>query len=514
MNSSLYALRVVLFGLCLITLNSCTKELANSLSGGSGGASSLVSGAADLLGVERCDVELVRDLAPGARGINVGEIEKTQNSIWAAIESVRGWALHRTDGATIGPKVRVNISGMLQVLNNPSEIESLGDLIFVRAQYGALPNPRFLVLNETDAVPVANELNYSPDSLAHPSRFTPAEGVLYFMSSTFPGPGLVQYRIGYSQGTLESTALYPDVFEHIMGNNLDLGVWGDKVVFIAKQFGEDYKLWVGKPDGSLSKVANYAHCDLAQIEPLNLNLMTGVQSGSDFILSGKMVVNGACQGERLLRLSESSGAYSIVETIPGQPEGLFDMFWGELKALPGGAIYTSAVDPTETPYKGYRYWVVRADGVAQKVTGAEAFTPVEGTPLPNGDVVASMEQVGIGRELFVLRLASLTVELLKDIPSNDTAGSGPREIKVGPDGKIYFIASDADGKPILWGTDGTTAGTMAVQSARGCHFRENLRLLSVQSVPGKTGFWATVSGYEASNHMANGDETYRARVSP
>jgi ELWxxDGT repeat protein len=94
--------------------------------------------------------------------------------------------------------------------------------------------------------------------------------------------------------------------------------------------------------------------------------------------------------------------------------------------------------------------------------GGNTSGPEKLTALPNGTVLFTADNGQNGRELWVTNGTETGTRLLKDIQGG-TAASQISDFNLLPNGRVLFTANDGAHGPELWSTDGTAAGTQLVR---------------------------------------------------
>lgn len=195
-----------------------------------------------------------------------------------------------------------------------------------------------------------------------------------------------------------------------------------------------------------------------------------IPNGTDHLWS---ILQFGADNKVFFSINRENDLYSFWVT-DGTPEGTF-MLKDSLLALPqttvqmlGNRCFFYGKDPVN----GVQLWAsdgtVNGTSIVKKVSNTDAFSYVYFQPMMRigGKLFFQLEETGYGYELWVTDGSAAGTFMLKDISPGplNTIYSGCNPVVVR--NKLYFTET-GDGRDVLWSTDGTTAGTVQVETFEG-----------------------------------------------
>ncbi|MBR0869030.1 tandem-95 repeat protein [Bradyrhizobium tropiciagri] len=333
-----------------------------------------------------------------------------------------------------------------------------------------------------------SDLN-SGDNGSDPSNMLAVNGGVLFVAND----GTHGRELFFSNGT--SSTPVSDIFEGSTDANIqNLTTVGSKVFFSASDFssssgtGHGQELWVYDSAGGTASLVKDVISGTGSFNPSNF-----------YSLGGKFYFTGddGVHGNQLWTSDGTSGGTVPVTTatLGGSPGTFFqidddhlafrshDSTNGDTLYILQGSTGTLTNVPSPVPnYLTFNYGVINGhfSFMASDGTNGNELYVFDGTNTvrvtdvgtPNSSNIANLtywngkayftanDGTGtIGTELYVSDGTSAGTNLLKDIHPGSADGGINSLMMVG--GHLYFGADDGNG-PLLWTTDGTTAGTHAV----------------------------------------------------
>jgi ELWxxDGT repeat protein len=289
-----------------------------------------------------------------------------------------------------------------------------------------------------------------------PSSLTPAGDVLFFAAES-PESGRELWK---TDGTAAGTVLVADIspgtasswpYQALGSNPADLTAIGSTLYFTADE-GGNRRLW--RTDGETTE-----RVAAVEVEPFGL---AAVDGGLFFTSSSPV------NGSELHRLDAATGVVETFDFSPG-PETV-----GEVVAFDGSLLFRAENSGGEGLAGLWRFVPAAAGQPAGRelVGGFSMLGSLAGNSrgpaILSGHLYFAADGGEAGLELWRTDGTAAGTSLVADVfPGTSAASSpnssGPWSLTVSGD-RLYFRATDASGSG-LWESDGTAAGTTAVEFA-------------------------------------------------
>ncbi len=380
----------------------------------------------------------------------IGIAEHAGSVYFAAFDGVHGSELWRADGAGGAPELVADLCpGFCS--SNPSDLTSTGAALYFSAEDGV--HGRELWVSDAggtrlvaDLVP--GTLGSLPVDLA-----SFGDGQLLF-SATDELRGREPW---VSDGTAEGTRLLLEIHPGTPSSTpVPLGALGSQLLFAATDAAHGTELWAtdGTAEGTglVADICPGAQSSLADTVALRGSVVAAAAGGQLFLLA-----TDCTHGTELWATDGTAANTRLVEDIlPGAAGG------SPIELTPlGSRILFSAADPTH----GEELWVsdgtaAGTDPVADLRPGAESSSPRELTVL-GGKVYFHAGDGVHGRELWASDGTLAGTALVAEVRNGGAGGFGLDLVHglTAVGSRLVFFADDGSDGNEPWASDGTTAGT-------------------------------------------------------
>ncbi len=390
---------------------------------------------------------LVKDINPGVPGITTGTppplVEMNGFLYFAATTAANGQELWKTDGTEAGTvMVKDIVAGTTG--SGPANLFAINGVLFFSAQVAA--SGRELWKSDGTEAGTVMVKDINPGTVnSTPANFNNVNGLLFFTATTAAN-GTELWK---SDGTNAGTVLVKDIMAGTTSSTfLSPTPVGSHLFFSTNDGVNGFELW--KSDGT----------DAGTAIVKDINPGTGSGNTGPYIAIGNLIcflgTDGTSGNEIWVTDGTEAGTLLLKDINPGSasssPQNLFAI---------GNTIYFTATDATN----GTELW--KTDGtvagtvLVKDVNPGSASSSIAAFINMNGTLFFRAITAANGSELWKSDGTEAGTVLVKDIAAGSTS-SGPQNYTV-VNNQLFFTAT-VSGQVFLFKTDGTDAGTTALNS--------------------------------------------------
>ncbi len=417
---------------------------------------------------------LIRDIEPGSGGSGAMPVALLGGAlVFSAADTAHGREFWRTDGTEAGTYLikDINPIGGSHYLPQPTPgllpWAEVGDLLFFAADDGTHGRELWKTDGTEAGTVLVKDIN-TQSGESDPGRMTSFQGQLFFVADDGThGPELWR-----SDGTETGTALVKDIEseQFYSGSPIDLTVAGDYLYFTAFDFEHGRELW--RSDGTEAGTL------------LVKDIRPGVESSADYFLPGFTTVGSevlffaddGVHGAELWRSNGTEAGTALVFDIYPGPGSSF-LYWYptalDRRVVVGGRFFFRALRPDD----GFELWV--SDGTTagtQEIEIDDQTSSFEfqwwgslGGPRLFADLRGTLQfragEVPWNQELWRSDGSAAGTAQVVDLQP-DPYGSYPFGLATVRGRSLFgiYLQGVDDPPSALWLTDGTTEGTLPVET--------------------------------------------------
>ncbi|WP_300665970.1 ELWxxDGT repeat protein, partial [Fluviicola sp.] len=456
---------------------------------------------------------LLKDIYAGSTGSSPTGLTLFNNELYfPATGNINGFEIWKTNGTSAGTTLAIELIPGATGSNFISKImENNGELIFLARDAGNLMN-----LYKSDGTTAGTQSIMTFPGVTVPTLLTKNNGEIYFV---FNNGSSTSAQLWKTNGTAAGTVLLKTLnFPQIYQGVASMGTFNNTIYFGGSDATYGRELW--HCDGTTTGTTLFK--DLNSPTHSRPRLLTAVGNELFFVADSGNVENylfksdGTAAGTTMIKNINTIGQEPQYEMVAYNGKALFgkqgipgddDLFVSDgtaagthsVKDLQSGYTYPYAY----TEMNGIMYfvtkysnadWLYRTDGTTAGTT--QVYTGSLGSASTGSYVLDdrlkrldnNLYFRGADGELWKSDGTNAGTQLLKNINTNPSQGSDPRQFKV-CNNQLFFIANDATGSNRLWKTDGTAAGTVAVgtgEASPALALNNNLLILASPTVSQQT----------------------------
>jgi len=387
---------------------------------------------------------MVKDINPGSSNSSPSQLFAVGNTLFfAAFDATKGYELWKSDGTEAGTALvkDINPDG---ANSNPGNFTFLNNAVFFAAN-GAKGRELWKIDMATELVSQVKDINPGSGD-AQPENLTVFNGKLFF-SATSTSNGVSDRELWRSDGTLFGTIQLKNINPVASSNPQFFKVYNGFLFFSAQSQNQGRELYMS--NGETAGTPNNPNLDL--VGGLGSSNPSELTVANNLLFFAATTING---GRELWSVNLANGAAQVKNIAPNSmgsfPQALTTV---------GNLLFFTA----DNGSNGRELW---------KSDGTEAGTKmiqdlVSGLP---GSEISETNLCARGADLFFssngiggleLRRSDGTVNGIVNLRNIGQAGSFPREfVKMGS--FTFFSAEDGNNGRSLWRTDGTDLGTFVI----------------------------------------------------